>query len=356
MKTLDKIDRTLNKKADGLKPSICTRNGTSTSKRKPKPKISNSSNFEIKDKPGKKEDGHSKDTFIIKQASQPSLGKKEVIQPQQKISLGHLKSEIYSGDHRQLSYEKVQFCIKKSMDNVSLSESKRSYLVSYSSDDLQKHEEVSLYLQNISAKSATTISTTSGSKIGDCENPDTKDAIRTLSGNKLIIPSCISLNSDKAEVRCDDLQLAEILQKSEKTIEKNNDFPIFNDETNEYDSEVSTDAEITGRILANRSRSSEINKKTANSVWKTREAELLNDVDYRQSVYHPAISRRQNDESELLNSNSKNKPAEDDYDFGYKSKNGSSIQNRSQNLKTRCSVNFSTDKEDIFHNRLVKFS
>lgn len=283
---------------------------------------------------------------LLKQSSQPTLCKKEILlQPQGKISLDHIKNEVYTGDHKRLSFEKVQLSIENSLDNLGLAESKRSYMVTYSADNLKKQKGISLaFVQNISSKSITNL--TSGS-IKPEVLLESKNTIRTVSGEELYLSPSMKLDVDKGEVN--DLEISKLLHNSGKNFEEQ-EVHILQDDANEYDSEISTDGEASEQLSeGSRNMLDDGNKKTAHSIWKSREAELLNDVDYRQSVYHPAVSRR--NERSKVDFRPKSKSIEDNYGFDSDGKERI-VRSRSTQLKNKyTSQIFAVDKDDNSNDR-----
>ncbi|KAK6641787.1 hypothetical protein RUM44_013502 [Polyplax serrata] len=339
---------TIIKRNEGQKPSISPRTTTPT-KRKTKAKVSSSSNMEylVKDSLRKSENRVSGEAdSLLKQSSQPTLCKKEILlQPQGKISLDHIKNEVYTGDHKRLSFEKVQLSIENSLDNLGLAESKRSYMVTYSADNLKKQKGISLaFVQNISSKSITNL--TSGS-IKPEVLLESKNTIRTVSGEELYLSPSMKLDVDKGEVN--DLEISKLLHNSGKNFEEQ-EVHILQDDANEYDSEISTDGEASEQLSeGSRNMLDDGNKKTAHSIWKSREAELLNDVDYRQSVYHPAVSRR--NERSKVDFRPKSKSIEDNYGFDSDGKERI-VRSRSTQLKNKyTSQIFAVDKDDNSNDR-----
>lgn len=318
------------KRSDGSKQMVSPRTN-SPPKRKPNTKGSGSLTVESLTKGKLKREIEKTigemDAIVLKQTSQPSFCKTEKsIKPQEKISLDHLKNKVYSGDHKRLSFEKVHLCIEKSLDSSSLAESKRSYLVTYSTENLKKQEEMSLaFLKNVSSKGSTNFTKDADEAE---ETFDSKDAIRTLSGHKLFLSPSIKLEMEKGEIGYEDIEISELLHETGENFEDSKDVHMYQDDANEYDSEMSTDGDTSEHLLAERSRSSEVSKKNSHSMWKTKEADLLNDVDYRQSVYHPAVSRRHNS----IEHRPKSKSIENNYGYSNKSKE-KVIRSRSSQLK-----------------------
>lgn len=139
--------------------------------------------------------------------------------------------------------------------------------------------------------------------------------IRTVSGHELVLTP--SVEKAMEEEGLGDIVYSQLLKETEEKFdEKFNKLEVFHDDANEYDSEATTDsipiyASRKEIDLDERSHSKhDIGNKS--KAWKKHEDDILNDVLYRQSVYHPAVIRQKNqEERSMLDSRLKSGSIED---------------------------------------------
>lgn len=135
-----------------------------------------------------------------------------------------------------------------------------------------------------------------------CRN--SPSVIRTISGHELVFSDSFVLDGDDDG---DEIAFSQLIEETEKKLDdKFSKLQVFHDDANEYDSEATTDSIPTYKKIksdeARREKLDQARKNNSNlevknnKSWKNHEEELLNDVLYRQAMYHPAIVRQKNQE------------------------------------------------------------
>ena len=144
--------------------------------------------------------------------------------------------------------------------------------------------------------------------------------IRTISGHKLVLSPSVELDMEDDDL--EDIALSQLLKDSEKLDDKKFDkLQVFHDDANEYDSEATTDSipicqsrKVTDLDNKRNNLKQDVGNKSKS--WKNHEDDILNDVLYRQSVYHPAVIRQKNQEERAAyEGRPKSRSIEDNYAY-----------------------------------------